>query len=143
MRFPRNVRIIRGQLDVAAFMGVLFLLVFFVMRQSSFIFTPGMPIRLPEVADVAGVTNATVVVAIDAHGHLYFENQVSTDQDLREKLRGVVSKTQEPLTLVVQADKSVTYDMLLKLGLLARDAGVKEALLAVRPRPVPRPLNAP
>ena len=143
MRFPRNVRIIRGQLDVAAFMGVLFLLVFFVMRQSSFIFTPGMPIRLPEVTDLAGITNATVVVAIDAHGHLYFENQVSTDQDLREKLRGVVAKAQEPLTLVVQADKSVTYDMLLKVGLLARDAGLKEALLAVRSRPAPRPLNLP
>jgi hypothetical protein len=38
---------------------------------------------------------------------------------------------------VVQADKNVTYDRLIKLTILARDAGISSAWLATLPRPIP------
>ena len=139
MRFPRNVRIIRGQFDVAAFAGVLFLLVIFLLLQSSIVFTPGVPIRLPETTDLPGTTNLTVTVAVDAQGQFYFENQLATESRLKEKLSSAVSRAKEPITLVVQADRAVTHDVLVRLGLLAREAGMGEALLAVKPHPWPAP----
>jgi len=45
-----------------------------------------------------------------------------------------VSQASEPLTLVIHADKSVRYDNLAHLVLLARDAGITNALLATLPR---------
>ena len=142
MRLPRNVRIIRAQFDVAAFMGVLFLLVIFVILHASLVFTPGMPIRLPEGGNLAGTTNETVTVAVDAQGQFYFENQLASESTLRTRLAKVVARTPEPITLVIQADRSVTYDVLMRLGLLAREAGLREALFAVRPHPVPVPVRA-
>ncbi|HEV8293672.1 MAG TPA: biopolymer transporter ExbD [Tepidisphaeraceae bacterium] len=140
MRFPRNLKIIRGQFDVAAFVGVLFLLVIFLLVHSSFVFPPGVAISLPETENLAGSTNATVTIAVDQHGQIYFQNQLSTESILREKLAAEAAKARQPLTLVIQADRSITYETMINLGLIARRAGIKEALLAVRPSQVMSPV---
>ena len=133
MRFPRNKQIFRGQLDIAAFAGVLFILLIFVLLHSRLIFTPGVPIRLPEAEDLPGIIGRTVVVAIDASGQYYFENQATHERLLRQRLAEEVNASREPITLVIEADKAVPWDDLKKLGLLARKAGVKDAVLATRP----------
>lgn len=133
MRFPRNKQIFRGQLDVAAFAGVFFILLIFVLLHSQLVFTPGVPIRLPEAEDLPGVVGHTVVVAVDASGQYYFESQVTHERLLRQRLAEEVNASREPITLIIQADKSVTWDDVKKLGLLARKAGVKDAILATRP----------
>lgn len=143
MRFPRNVRIIRGQFDVAAFVGVLFLLVMFLLLHSSIVFTPGVPIRLPEASDLQGTTNQTVTVAVDAQGQFYFENQLASEARLRARLANLAAQARQPLTLVVQADAAVTYQVLVRLTVLAREVGLREALFAVRPHPLPTPAQNP
>ena len=45
----------------------------------------------------------------------------------------------EPLTLVIHADKSVTYEQLVRFTLLARDAGIHNSLLATLPRMIKTP----
>ncbi len=47
-----------------------------------------------------------------------------------------MKNSREPLTLVVQADKAVTYGQLVHLTMLARDAGIHDVLLATLPRVV-------
>lgn len=133
MRFPRNRQIFRGQLDVAAFAGVLFILLVFVLLHSQLVFTPGVPIRLPEADDLSGVIGQTIVVAVDASGQYYYDNQLTQERLLKQRLIERVNASREPVTLVVQADKSVTWENLAKLALLARKAGVKDAVLATRP----------
>jgi len=54
-------------------------------------------------------------------------------------LRQAVTNSPGPLALMVQADKAVTYEQLVRLSLLAREAGIQEALLATLPRPVEKP----
>jgi hypothetical protein len=46
MRFPRNAKMFRGQMDAAPFAGVFFLLTLFVLL-ASFTYTPGVRLRLP------------------------------------------------------------------------------------------------
>ena len=133
MRFPRNKQIFRGQLDIAAFAGVLFILLIFVLLHSRLVFTPGVPIHLPEADDLPGISGSTVVVAVDASGQYYFENQVTHERLLRQQIAQKVNASREPVTLIIEADKSVTWDELKKLGLIARKAGVKDAVLATRP----------
>ncbi|MEI6196432.1 MAG: biopolymer transporter ExbD, partial [Verrucomicrobiota bacterium] len=69
-----------------------------------------------------------------ADGRFYFDNQVVSESQLQSSLAGAARKSSTPLTLVIQADKSVTYDQLVHLTLLARDAGIQNALLATLPR---------
>ena len=59
MRFPHNTKIFRGQLDAAPFVGVFFLLVIFLLFNSGLVFTPGVPIRLPEADGLPAADNAT------------------------------------------------------------------------------------
>ncbi len=140
MRFARNVRIFRGQLDPASFAGVSFLLLLFLLLNSGLVFTPGVRVNLPEAADLPGTANPTVVVAVDEGGQYYFRSQVIEPQQLSEKLSALATESKEPLTLIVQADKNVKYEVLVQLGLLARAVGIKDTLLATRPPTVPAPL---
>jgi len=53
---------------------------------------------------------------------------------LRGRLRQAV-KNSPDIALLVLADKAVSYDMLMRLTMLARDAGISQAWLATLPRP--------
>jgi len=136
MRFRRNARMLRGQLDAAPYAAVFFLLVIFMML-GSLIYTPGarLELRLPQANGLPGTDKSSVWVAIDADGRLYYENQFIEEKNLRRELQAKVKKSAEPLTLVVWADKAVSYENCLRLAVLAREAGISEATLATLPRP--------
>ncbi len=133
MKFPRNARIFRGQLDAAPFAMVFFLLVIFLLL-GSLVYTPGVRLTLPVAEGLPGTDKPMVAVAIDASGRLYYDNQVISESRLREKLSEAVKGT-PGLGLLVQADEGVTYKRLLHLTLLARDAGISEHWLATLPWP--------
>jgi biopolymer transport protein ExbD len=138
MRFARNARVFRGQIDFAPLASVFFLLVIFILLNSGLVFTPGVRLELPIAASepLPGIEGPTVVVAIDAGGQLYFHHQITALEPLRSQL-SALAKTQSPLTLVVQADQSVRYDTIVRLSLVAREAGIRQVLLATRPHPAP------
>jgi biopolymer transport protein ExbD len=140
MKLPRNIRLLRSPFDVAPFAAVFFILVIF-LQLSAFMPVPGLQLQLtPPVADnLPGTDQPSVSVAVGADGRFYFANQIVSEAQLQAGLADAAKKSSVPLTLVVQADKSVTYDQLVHLTLLARDAGIRNALLAT----LPRLLNAP
>jgi biopolymer transport protein ExbD len=138
MKFPRNSRLLRSSFDMAPFAAVLFLLVIFLML-GAFLPTSGLPLRLPVANGLPGTDQPTVAVAVDANGRFYFANQIVAEDKLKSALKTAVQKSRAPLTLVIHADKTVTYDRLVHLALLARDAGIQNALLATLPRVVNAP----
>jgi biopolymer transport protein ExbD len=136
MKFQRNARIFKGQLDAAPFATVFFLLAIFLLL-TLMVYTPGVRLDLPPADDLPGTDKPSVAVAIDTNGRLYFENQLVEEAELKGKLARAVTNSPQPLTLVVQAHKNVTYDRLISLTLLARDAGISSAWLATLPRAMP------
>jgi biopolymer transport protein ExbD len=140
MRFPHNAKIFRGQLDMAPFAGVFFLLLIFLLLESSMVFTPGVPIRLPQSADLPGTANPTLAVAIDGDGIIYYENQAVSEERLKQRLLAALKRSHpQPLTLIIQADQDVKYGVLVRLGLLAHDVGFKDAIMATSPSGAPGP----
>jgi biopolymer transport protein ExbD len=138
MKFPRNSRLLRSPFDMAPFAAVFFLLLVFLMLgwlapQS------GLPVQLPVADDLPGTDRPTLSVALDASGRLYFANQIVTETKLKSALKSAAQKSREPLTLVIQADRAVTYDQLIRLTLLARNADITNALLATLPHSVTAP----
>ncbi|HTL17283.1 MAG TPA: biopolymer transporter ExbD [Patescibacteria group bacterium] len=134
MKFPRNARIFRGQLDAAPFAAVFFLLVIFLML-GSLMYTPGVRLELPLADELPGTDRPTVSVAIDSGGRFYYDNQLVQEKQLGTLLRQAVLASSEPLTLVVQADRSVSTEMVVRMSMLARSAGITNGLLATLPRP--------
>ena len=138
MKFHRNARIFQGRLDAAPFAAVLVLMVIFLMA-GSLVYTPGVRLQLPVVNDLPGLDQRSVRVAVVKNGQLYFENQWIEETELRNRLTKIAKDSKEPLTLLVQADKEATNEMIVRLTQLACKAGIAEAFLAVLPRPFPEP----
>jgi biopolymer transport protein ExbD len=143
MKFPRNTRLLRNPFDVAPFAAVFFLLVIFLML-GALLPTPGIPLQLPATGsspgkDLPGTDKPSVSVALDAGGRFYFANQIVSEAQLKSNLATTAKNSREPLTLIIQADKTVTYEQLVRLTQLARDAGIQNALLATLPRIVSPP----
>jgi biopolymer transport protein ExbD len=138
MKFPRNARIFRGRLDVAPFAAVFFLLAIFLLL-GSLVYTPGVRLELPQADDLPGTDKPAIAVAVDANGRFYFENQLISERDLSKRLQTAVKAFSEPPTLIIQADKSVRYELLIKLTLLARQSGIGHATLATLPRGLASP----
>jgi biopolymer transport protein ExbD len=140
MKFPRNSKLLRSPFDAAPFAGVFFLLVIFVML-GALVPSPGLRLKLqpPTAANLPGINQPTVAMAVDADGRYYFKNQQKTREELRAALQTEAQSRREPLTLLIHADKHVSFDGLVEITLLARDAGITNAFLATLPAEDDRP----
>ena len=140
MKFPRHSRLLRGPFDMAPFAAVLFLLVVFLML-GGLLYTPGVSIRPPSADGLPGTDKPTVAVAVDAGGRYYFANQLVGEDKLKAALKIAVRRSREPLTLVIHADKAVTFEQLVRLTMLASEAGIQNTLLATLPGVVNTPVE--
>jgi len=133
MKFPRNAKILRSHFDVAPFAAVFFLLLIF-LTLFTLMPTPGIPLKPPTADNLPGVGPPTVAMAVDANANLYYENQIVTNrQVLITDLMVAAKRAHGPITLIIHADKNVTYETLVNLTLLARRAGITNTLLATLP----------
>ena len=137
MKFPRNTRMFHGPLDAAPFAGVFFLLLIFLVLTSSFVFTSGVRINLPEAGRLAATGKPTVVVAVDRGGLIYFQSQVIQLEPLQARLKEAADLARGEITLVVQADRAVAHDVILQLSVVAQAAGIQDIILATRPAGAP------
>ena len=135
MKFPRTSKILRSPFDFAPFAAVFFLLVIFLVLGMLITTTPGVPLQIPTADDLPGTSRPTVDLAVDALNRLFYQNQMVTERQLKTSLQKAVHSTPEQLTLVIHADKRVTYEQLLHLTLLARGPGINitNILLATLP----------
>jgi len=134
MKFPRNARIFRGQLDAAPFASVFFLLVIFVLL-GKYLYAPGIQVRLPAAGnlELPGPEGPTISVAVTTNA-IYFGDQAISEIDLSNQLSVARQKYPEPPTLVLMSDKDVTEEKLIHLWSLAQQAGIQNLHLATFPR---------
>lgn len=131
MKFPRNARIFRGQLDAAPFASVFFLLVIFVLLGS--MLYPGIRLDSSASHNLLPWEGHTLSVAVTTNA-LYYGDQVISENEFSNRLNSATHNVSEPLTLIVQADKEVTQEKIIHLKALAEQAGVSGFVLATLPR---------
>ncbi len=124
MKSPRRTKLLCRPPDATPLAGVFFLLLFFLLLMS-----PGEAVNLPMGESDPQSTGPAVAVAVDASGHLYFDNQLIGADALQEKLR----RRGTNLTVVLQADRALPYERITEISGLIRAAGVRQVLMATRP----------
>jgi biopolymer transport protein ExbD len=132
MKFPRDAKILRSHFDVAPFAAVFFLLLMFLML-SGLLPTPGIPLAPPTADQLPGPDKPTVAMAVDANENLYYDNSIVTEGVLINYLMVANRTTRTPLTLIIHADKNVSYGTLAHLSLVARRCGITNCWLATMP----------
>jgi biopolymer transport protein ExbD len=133
MRFQRNVAPLRSQVPAVPLVTVFFLLLIFLIP-GTLVRTPGVRLRLPQATGLAGTDKPSVSVAMDGAGRLFFRGQLVDEATLRRHLQAAVFAEPEPPVLIVHADAAASHADLVRLTVLAREAGLREALLATMPR---------
>jgi len=150
MKFPRTAKILRSRFDVAPFAAVFFCLLIFLLL-GALLPVPGLRMSLqpPTADDLPGVDRPVVAMAVDSQNRLYYENEMITERQLATRLRAAAATAHGPLTLIIHADKAVSYEELAHLALLARqpdagntNLGITQIVLATLPRLVD-PTNQP
>ncbi len=124
MKFPRRTELLCRPPDATPLAGMFFLLLFFLLLMS-----PGEAIHLPMGEFDTQPIGPAVAVAMDAGGHLYFDNQLIGADALQERLR----RRGTDLTVVLQADRALPYERITEIAGLIRAAGVRQVLMATRP----------
>ena len=124
MKFPQRMLLLCRPPDATPLAGVFFLLMFFLL-----LMPPGEVVNLPAGELAPQSIGPAVAVAMDASGHLYFDNQLIGAAALQEKLR----ERGANLTVVVQADRALPYERITEIARLIRAAGVRKVLMATRP----------
>lgn len=134
MRFPVTVKPFTGQWDVAAWTGTLMLVMLFILLLP-LVPTPGVRLELPAAADLPGLDEAVLPVAVDRDSRFYFRNQVVDEAVLLQRLKEEAGRFHSPPALLVHADRRTPYETLVRLSALARQAGLTRALLVTQPLP--------
>jgi biopolymer transport protein ExbD len=132
MRFPVTVKPFTGQWDVAAWTGTLMLVLLFILLLP-LVPTPGVRLELPAAADLPGLDEPVLPVAVDRESRFYFRNQVVDESALLHQLQTEARQYTRPPALLIHADRRTPYETLVRLALLARQAGLSRALLATQP----------
>lgn len=130
VKFPRSTRLFRGQLDLAPFLCVLFLLAAALLLRDFLVLPRGARLVLPPqdspVAAAAG--ERVLIVAVDAARRLYFENQIIGREGLEAALTERSRNPGASRTLLIQPDQSVPYGELAELAVIARRAGMRQII---------------
>ena len=118
-RFKTKLKVFKGRPDLTPMIDVVFLLLIFFMLSSSFVQVSGIPVVLPESGAKNEMSIDKLVVTIDRNNKLFF-NDVPMEW---ETLTIQLQKCKQQLnadTVIVRADKSTEYGMVVKLMSLAR-----------------------
>jgi biopolymer transport protein ExbD len=137
MKFPRSVRILKGQWDAVPFLCVLFPLCFFMLFGSYLVLPPGVAVELPTVTDGMRLDTAQprVLLALDRQGRLYLDNQYVPESDVVRRLAERRARLVESPVVLVHADASVSHAQLIRVGDLARQAGLDRIFFVARAQP--------
>ncbi len=139
MKYPRNAKIFRGQLDVAPFAAIFFVLALMLTFSTLMVYSPGVVINLPDVGEnaVAGIQPPVISVAIDQSGKIHFESQPVAEEDFPKRLKDAVARFVNPPTLIIQGDAKADVEIVLRICHIASQAGVSKTLWGTQVKPFP------
>jgi biopolymer transport protein ExbD len=123
MRFERRVRIVRGQLDVAPFAGLFFLLVLFLLLNSTLVFVPGLPVRSVDLAGGAPDPRRRVV-RVERNHRVRFDNRSLGLEEFLQQLPTLARTSAVPWALVIETSDAAEREPALRLRQAARDLNV-------------------
>ncbi len=131
MEFEGRSRI-KSHLDMAPLIDVVFLLLVFFMLTSTFLVPEAIELELPESQTAEAREQTPIVVASDAQGRLYLNDQPVELAQLAEALRPLLADDPQQ-TVTLRSDQQTPLARLLKIMDQIRAAGGSNIALATTP----------
>lgn len=127
MKFKRRLKIEKELVDLTPMVNVFFLLFIFFLFTSSFIFQPGIKVRLPKAvtSEVMRLDNVTIIVTKD--DKIYLEDRQITIEELAGRLK-ILAK--EKMGLLIKADSRAPLGRIVEIWDACRREGVSQINIA-------------
>lgn len=119
MKYPRNTRIFRGQLDVGAVSSLFFVTVLFLFLHSQVVFTPGIRLDLHPITDTARPS-----LYIDSEDLFYYQGSRMSQASFIKRIRSDAEKTKAPSALILQTDIGVSTNAIDAVRALAAEFSI-------------------
>lgn len=123
MRF-REKRITKSIINLTPMVDMLFLILLFFLVTSSFIEQPNIKLELPSTKYAATSKIEERTLTISQDGRLFYQNKPVERKDLVMVLKDAFSR-QDDKTLVLRADKNVSYGVVVDVMDAAKGAGLR------------------
>ncbi len=127
MQFSNQSQI-RPNLNITPLIDVVLMLLIFFMISTSFIFQPGIMIRLPRADHSDTTTPRGAGIIITAEGELYFDQMRSTLDEIERHLMEYPDKS----VVLIKADQSVSHGTVVHVMNHAKNAGFQRIAIATR-----------
>ncbi|GAN34385.1 MAG: biopolymer transporter ExbD [Candidatus Brocadia sp. AMX2] len=123
MRF-REKRLTKSIINLTPMVDMLFLILLFFLVTSSFIEQPNIKLELPSTKYASTSKIEERVLTISRDGKLFFQNEPVERKNLVSVLKNAFSK-QDDKTLILRADKNVSYGTVVDIMDAAKGAGLR------------------
>lgn len=130
-RYPLRLRLARGVIGAVPLADMTFLVLMFIIMNSWIVLKPGVPLQLPEADFTSGARMGSDVVSLSRQGLIFFNDERTTLTELAERMAASV-RGDTGSVLVVEADRRITHETLIRVYNMAKDAGFHEVLVATR-----------
>jgi biopolymer transport protein ExbD len=133
MKLSRTSTISFGWLYVFPLLDVVFLLIFFFLLSSSFVLQPGIAVTVPFSRFTLGPQPNQQIISITGGPNpaIYLRDQKVTLAQLGPALD--VTK-REGRSIVIKADRLVSYDLVMAVTNVALERGISSVALATTPQ---------
>ena len=134
MKLSRTSKISFGWLFVFPVLGVVFLLIFFFLLSSNFILQPGISVAVPFSRFNLGPQPNQQIISITGGPNpaIYLRDQRVTLAQLGPALDAT---RRESRSIVIKADRTVSYDLVMAVTNAALERGITSVALATNAQP--------
>ena len=126
-RLKRRTEIVKGQLDIAPLIDVVFLLLIFFMLTSNFVVQSGIKVHLPKAISSEVIRSENLVVTLTGQDLLFLNEEPVTIDALTEKIR---EAAEENKTLLLKADTGASLGRVTEIWDLCRQFGISQINIA-------------
>ncbi|MCK4836509.1 MAG: biopolymer transporter ExbD [Candidatus Aminicenantes bacterium] len=121
----------RALINITSLIDVLFLLLIFFMVSSTFLEQPGIQLDLPQAESAVLVEEKKFTLFINKEGKLFLNDKEIALKDLEVRIREVLPEMKDG-TLILKADKDISYGLVVEVMDGVKKSGVKRLVIGTR-----------
>ncbi len=120
-----------SNIDMTPMLDVVFIMLIFFIVTASFVKEAGIDVNRPEANTAVQKDRANILIAISDTGEIWINKRRVDIRSVAENIIGLRAENPQG-TVVIQADKKATTDVLIKVMDASREAGVYDVSIAAQ-----------
>lgn len=119
-----------SEINITPFTDVVLVLLIIFMIATPVLLQPGIKIELPKARAAENTAEKNLSISIAGNGDIYIDGQKIDNGALKDEIAAKISNKPDT-PVIIKGDKTVKYDLVVKVIDAARSSGVKKFALGV------------